>query len=37
MILAGGVGSRMKSPELPKQYIKLENDTITVKAIVETS
>lgn len=33
MILAGGVGSRMKSPELPKQYIKLENEPILVKTV----
>ena len=33
MILAGGIGSRMKSPELPKQYIKVENEPIIVKTV----
>ena len=33
MILAGGIGSRMKSPELPKQYIKVENEPIIVRTV----
>ena len=33
MILAGGVGSRMKSPELPKQFLKVGNEPILVKTV----
>lgn len=33
LILAGGVGSRMRSPELPKQYIKINNEPILVRTI----
>ena len=33
MILAGGVGSRMNSPELPKQFIKINDEPILVKTI----
>lgn len=33
MILAGGVGSRMNSPELPKQFLKIDNEPILVKTI----
>ena len=33
MILAGGIGSRMKSPELPKQYIKVCNEPIIVRTV----
>ena len=33
MILAGGIGSRMKSPELPKQYIKVDNEPIIIKTV----
>lgn len=33
MILAGGIGSRMKSPELPKQYIKVKNEPIIVRTV----
>jgi len=33
MILAGGVGSRMKSPELPKQYLKIESEPILIRTI----
>lgn len=33
MILAGGVGSRMKSPELPKQYLKIGDEPIIIKTI----
>lgn len=33
MILAGGIGSRMKSPELPKQYIKVNNEPIIVRTV----
>lgn len=33
MILAGGVGSRMKSPELPKQFIKIGDEPIIVKTV----
>lgn len=33
MILAGGIGSRMQSPELPKQYLKIDNEPIIVKTI----
>ncbi len=33
MILAGGVGSRMNSPELPKQFIKIENEPIIIKTV----
>lgn len=33
MIMAGGVGSRMESPELPKQYLKLGDEPIIVKTI----
>lgn len=33
MILAGGIGSRMQSPELPKQYLKIENVPIIVRTV----
>ncbi len=33
MILAGGIGSRMKSPELPKQYLKIDNEPIIIKTV----
>lgn len=33
MILAGGIGSRMNSPELPKQYIKLSGEPIIVRTV----
>lgn len=33
MILAGGIGSRMHSPELPKQYLKLDNEPIIIKTV----
>ena len=33
MIMAGGVGSRMNSPELPKQYLKIDDEPIIVKTI----
>ena len=33
MILAGGIGSRMKSPELPKQYMKVENEPIIIRTV----
>lgn len=33
MILAGGVGSRMNSPELPKQFIKINDVPILVKTV----
>ena len=33
MIMAGGIGSRMNSPELPKQYLKIEDEPIIVKTI----
>lgn len=33
MILAGGIGSRMKSPELPKQYLKVENEPIIIRTV----
>ncbi len=33
MIMAGGIGSRMNSPELPKQYLKLNDEPIIVKTI----
>lgn len=33
MIMAGGIGSRMNSPELPKQYLKIDNEPIIVKTI----
>ena len=33
MILAGGIGSRMKSPELPKQYLKVDNEPIIIKTV----
>ena len=33
MILAGGIGSRMQSPELPKQYLKIENMPIIVRTV----
>lgn len=33
MILAGGVGSRMKSPELPKQFLKIGDEPIIVKTV----
>lgn len=33
MILAGGVGSRMNSPELPKQYIKIDNEPIIIRTV----
>ena len=31
--MAGGIGSRMNSPELPKQYLKVQNEPIIVKTI----
>lgn len=33
MILAGGVGSRMNSPELPKQFLKVDNEPILIKTV----
>lgn len=33
MILAGGIGSRMKSPELPKQYLKIDKEPIIIKTV----
>lgn len=33
MIMAGGTGSRMNSPELPKQFIKIDNEPIIIKTI----
>ena len=33
MILAGGIGSRMNSPELPKQYMKIDNEPIIIKTV----
>ena len=33
MILAGGIGSRMQSPELPKQYMKIDNEPILIKTV----
>ncbi len=33
MILAGGVGSRMKSPELPKQFLKVGDIPILVRTL----
>lgn len=33
MILAGGVGSRMHSPELPKQYLKIGGEPIIVRTV----
>lgn len=33
MIMAGGIGSRMNSPELPKQFIKIDNEPIIIKTI----
>lgn len=33
MILAGGIGSRMKSPELPKQFLKVEDVPILIRTI----
>ena len=33
MILAGGVGSRMKSPELPKQFLKLDSEPIIIRTV----
>ncbi len=33
MIMAGGIGSRMNSPELPKQYLKIDDEPIIVKTI----
>ena len=33
MILAGGIGSRMQSPELPKQYLKIENVPIIIRTV----
>lgn len=33
MILAGGVGSRMRSPELPKQFIKVNDEPILVRTV----
>ncbi len=33
MILAGGVGSRMKSPELPKQFLKVGDVPILVRTL----
>lgn len=33
MILAGGIGSRMNSPELPKQYLKIGDVPILVRTI----
>lgn len=33
MILAGGVGSRMKSPELPKQFLKIDSEPIIIRTV----
>ena len=33
MILAGGIGSRMQSPELPKQYLKIGDEPIIVRTV----
>lgn len=33
MILAGGVGSRMNSPELPKQFLKVGDEPILVRTL----
>ncbi len=33
MILAGGIGSRMQSPELPKQFMKIDNEPIIIKTV----
>ncbi len=33
MILAGGVGSRMNSPELPKQFLKVKDVPILVRTV----
>lgn len=33
MILAGGIGSRMGSPEMPKQYLKIDNEPIIIKTV----
>jgi len=33
MIMADGIGSRMNSPELPKQYLKIYDEPIIVKTI----
>lgn len=33
MILAGGIGSRMQSPELPKQFLKIDNEPIIIKTV----
>lgn len=33
MILAGGIGFRMKSPELPKQFLKIDNEPIIIKTV----
>lgn len=33
MIMAGGIGSRMNSPELPKQYLKIDDEPIIIKTI----
>ena len=33
MIMAGGIGSRMNSPELPKQYLKVNDEPIIVRTI----
>ncbi len=33
MILAGGIGSRMHSPELPKQYLKIDNEPIIIRTV----
>ncbi len=33
MILAGGIGSRMKSPELPKQFLKIGDTPILVRTV----
>ncbi len=33
MILAGGVGARMHSPELPKQYLKIGGEPILIRTV----
>lgn len=33
MILAGGIGARMKSPELPKQFLKVDDVPILVRTV----
>ena len=33
MILAGGIGSRMNSPQLPKQFIKIGDEPIIIKTV----